>query len=236
MADEQEMPEQGSPQQPQSIGDRWQGWIGNPNNRAALMQFGMAMLQPLGYGETSMSHFANAVGAAGGASGRVTEAEQQARKSETEAQLRESRAMAAEAAANAAANRQFLGERNLELRAQGLEQQRTNQEQARQISLLGAETRNRRAYDQYQKEVANQNLIAEKGKEQTPLSYDDWKATMGVTAPAAAPAASAIASDPRIATIRQWAQSKDPQLRAQAKAFADQVRKQEPNIDKILGL
>src|SRR5258706_12493997 len=80
--------------EPGKLLDGWNSWVEKPNNRAALMQFGIAMLQPMGMGETGGSHFANAIGSAGEAHQRVTGQEQVARREDTAATLRESTAAA----------------------------------------------------------------------------------------------------------------------------------------------
>jgi hypothetical protein len=53
------------------LAGQWSDWIGKPANRAALAQFGIAMLQPVRQGETGTSHFANAVGYGGEAANTV---------------------------------------------------------------------------------------------------------------------------------------------------------------------
>ena len=55
------------------LAGQWSDWISKPNNRAALMQFGVAMLQPVQQGETSLSHAANAVAYGGEASKSVSD-------------------------------------------------------------------------------------------------------------------------------------------------------------------
>lgn len=66
------------PQEPadmNGLANQWRDWINQPDNRAALMQFGVAMLQPMGMGESILTHGANAIGEGGEAAGRVHETE-----------------------------------------------------------------------------------------------------------------------------------------------------------------
>lgn len=149
------------------LSDGWNSWIDKPNNRAALMQFGIAMLQPIGMGETGVSHFANAVGAAGEAHQRVTTQEQQARKEDTAATLREATASARETSANAA-----------EIRA-GLSGQIADQR--RQLADQNSDIKAANAYQQYVRDTQKANTDPLRT---TPpdaiLGPDEWRAKMGI--------------------------------------------------------
>lgn len=57
------------------VHDAWSQWTSNPANNAALLQFGIAMLQPRAPGQSGIGAAANAIGEAGGAAGRVTAAQ-----------------------------------------------------------------------------------------------------------------------------------------------------------------
>lgn len=137
----------------------WNNWINKPNNRAALMQFGIAMLQPVGMGETGVSHFANAVGEAGQAHQRVTGEAQQAEKASTEAELRESRARAAEVSANAAETRALQSGQLSEARLQ-------NTQLTGLTRALTAQANARAKYDNFQ-------LLNPQGSPGW-MSYPDW--------------------------------------------------------------
>ena len=63
-----------SPREQEDIAGQWRSWIDNPGNRAALMQFGIAALQPVGLGQTPLGHLGNAIGAGAEASARVGDA------------------------------------------------------------------------------------------------------------------------------------------------------------------
>lgn len=53
------------------IHDAWQEWSSSPANNAALLQFGIAMLQPRSPGQSGIGATANAIAEGGGAAGRV---------------------------------------------------------------------------------------------------------------------------------------------------------------------
>lgn len=48
----------------------WDAWTSKPENNAALLQFGIAMMQPRSQGQSSVGQFGNAIGEAGEASTR----------------------------------------------------------------------------------------------------------------------------------------------------------------------
>lgn len=109
-SDDQQQPEvrpQGGPPDQNGLGKRWNDWLGDDNNRAALISFGASMLQPSWYG------FGSQVGASLGAAGETMGAKQeqeikqreQRRKEEETADkgvLRSAQAEAATAKAGAA--------------------------------------------------------------------------------------------------------------------------------------
>lgn len=233
---------------PTDLGNKWSEWVGKPNNRAALMQFGIAMLQPMGMGQNVLGHAASAVGSGGEASQRVTQQEQQALKSDTEAELRTARASQAESNATNAEARSRLSGENLELRRAGLEQKGM-------LGTLQAQTRNRMAHEQYVRdtEKANQNdaLMNPKATPRPVLNFQDWlkagggepvgggpaapaeTATGGGTG-AATPGASTIRSTkdfltqpstaPAMARIKQLAASSDPNEQAEARRLAERFK------------
>lgn len=54
------------------VHDAWKQWSSSPANNAALLQFGIAMLQPRSPGQSGIGAAANALAEGGGAAGRVT--------------------------------------------------------------------------------------------------------------------------------------------------------------------
>lgn len=56
---------------PQSLGQKWNDFLSSDENRSSLLQFGLAMMQPVGIGQSSLGHIGQAIGAGAEASGRV---------------------------------------------------------------------------------------------------------------------------------------------------------------------
>ena len=83
----------------------WSQWTSKPENNAALLQFGLAMLQPRSPGQSAIGAAANAVAEGGQAGGRVIAAnkadEQTAAAEEDKQALRSNQRITAEAGANA---------------------------------------------------------------------------------------------------------------------------------------
>src|SRR5688572_16624188 len=57
------------------LGDRWRNWMAQPSNRAALLQFGISMMQPIGVGQSPIGHLGQAIGQGAQAQGRQQQAE-----------------------------------------------------------------------------------------------------------------------------------------------------------------
>jgi hypothetical protein len=206
----------------------WNAWINKPNNRAALAQFGIAMLQPMGMGETGVGHFANAVGAAGEAHRHVTTQEQQDERSRTEAELRESRARAAETSANAAETRAYYSGENSRLRAE-------NANTSNFAKNLQAQSAARARYDKY---------VTDPLREGDPLPYDQWirspegvtalteehaKLGLGVGAGTTAPSVTPGASGPTAAPSRTEAVLGHPTIQSQRAVIQEAARSNDAN-------
>lgn len=90
----------------------WDQYLADPRGRASLASFGLAMMQPVGFGQTGAGHFAQALGEAGN-SARTTEAlDLKQTESESKNDLRGAQADAATArSATAAANANTASER-----------------------------------------------------------------------------------------------------------------------------
>lgn len=118
-----DVPPQGATPQPaqsatSDYAGAWRSWLGDPENRASLMQFGVSMLQPVGVGQSQLGHFASSVGSAGEAATRVRDEAMARQKLQAETNLREQSAnLAEQKAATAAQNLGLQGEL-LELRRQ----------------------------------------------------------------------------------------------------------------------
>ena len=51
--------------------DKWRSWLGSPENRNAMLQTGLALMQPLQPGQSQFSHIASSIGEGLGAAGRT---------------------------------------------------------------------------------------------------------------------------------------------------------------------
>lgn len=91
-----------SPEQQSDIAGQWKNWMANEGNRAALMQFGIAMMQPVGLGQTPLGHVGQAIGSVGELGTRREEAERKERELSSKEELRGAQAQVAEARAGAA--------------------------------------------------------------------------------------------------------------------------------------
>lgn len=79
----------------------WDAFTSRPENNAALLQFGLAMLQPRAPGQTGLGQFANAVGQGAEASSRNVEAQQAEDKQASEIENKKSEAESRRITANA---------------------------------------------------------------------------------------------------------------------------------------
>lgn len=75
--------------QPSALRQMWDSWTSRPENNAAMINFGLQLMQPLAPGQTQLGHFAQAVGAGGEASSRNVAQEQERAKQESELDLKE---------------------------------------------------------------------------------------------------------------------------------------------------
>ncbi len=73
-------------------GSEWNNWMAKPSNRAAMMQFGVAMMQPIGIGQSAIGNIANAVGEGGEAANRVEQQDILRRRENSSEDLRASQA------------------------------------------------------------------------------------------------------------------------------------------------
>lgn len=150
--------DQGQPQAPQGparpaqqapgsdMAQQWSDWMDKPGNRAALLQFGIAMLQPMGIGESQIGHFASSIGSGAEAAGRVGReqlAEQMEASKEdlraAQAELAEGRARTAGSASETAAGKLDIARQGLDLRRQQYGVQ----------SWLNAQAKSQNAYNAY---------------------------------------------------------------------------------------
>jgi hypothetical protein len=243
-----------------ALSDKWNEWIDKPTNRAALMQFGVAMLQPVGMGESQISHAANALGYAGQAAANVEGQRLAREKSSSEQELREARALQAASMAGRSEDRSNVARERLE------ETRRYHGALEDQRATKGA-LEARRAYDAYvdktQKANANADLM---GRPTSPiLSFEDYRAASGLSVtppnpdaqmtlpPGQKPAgprpagptlkSADLAAHPTysvaIQDIKNALASSDPRQQARARATIDQLRgvvSDPENLNLIFGV
>src|SRR5512139_246972 len=128
------------------VAGAWRNWLGDPSNRAALMQFGISLMQPMPVGQNAIGHFGTALGQAGEAMDRRRAMDLKEQEASSKQDLREAQAQNAESrAAAATANLGLQGE-NLDLKR-----------------MLGVMERSTKLQDAYQKaKLLDPNLTLEK--------------------------------------------------------------------------
>jgi hypothetical protein len=129
------VPQQEDASQPDVQG-AWKSWMGDEKNRAALMQFGLALTQPMGWGQNNIGHIGSALGQAGEAAGRQEAAQLKMDSEGSKSTLREAQAGAAESRANVAVERSSLGADKLQLERERLDMQRGQGNQKYATALM----------------------------------------------------------------------------------------------------
>lgn len=132
---------------------RWRSFLSDPGNRAAVMQFGVSLTQPPSFADNSLSQIGRAVGDAGEASTRVTEAEQKQQELASKQDLRTSQAQLAEARAGTAGSNAALQASKIDLARERLATQQGLGSLQRKIQASNA-------YNAYAKGVQDRNAKA----------------------------------------------------------------------------
>jgi hypothetical protein len=182
------------------LADGWRNWMADPHNRAALMQFGVTLSQPISAGQNWMGQVGSAFGSAGEASDRITTEEDKQQELESKQDLRSSQAGLAEERAKHAGDISDSKARELALK-------QSAQDLTDQSRIQKAYNDHLKQVDAANKNIATQNLFAPKGKERpmlNSLSPEEFAARyrgMGATGnippvSGAVPAASAAAPVP----------------------------------------
>ncbi len=163
----------------------WDGFIANPQGRAALLSMGLQLLQPIGVGQSPAGAFGQAIGA-GGTSVRQSETLDLAqRKQETSEFEAGSKAELRSAGAYLAEERARNAERSAGDRAANLDLRKTAVEATNERNRL---TNMIRAQGQYQAEVAainkrNNDIIRDPSAPKEPIpSFSEWLAAKGPAA------------------------------------------------------
>lgn len=138
-----------SPEQQSDIAGQWKNWMANEGNRAALMQFGIAMMQPVGLGQTPLGHFGQAVGSVGELGTRREEAERKERELSSKEELRSAQAQVAEARAGAAGSGAGRAADRLVHQRERLASDEAHRLTGRQLQALVAYQNHRKAIEQH---------------------------------------------------------------------------------------
>lgn len=145
------------PQAPQGsdtgLVERWNSWLSNPANRAALIQFGTSLTQPPSFGDNTLSQIGRAVGSAGEAAQRVQTGREkkaaQTRKLGILEKEAESKGVAREARANAAAARAAAATAQAGTAAARLQNERERLSTQRTLGSLQRKIQATNAYNAY---------------------------------------------------------------------------------------
>lgn len=88
-----------------NVASSWNQALGDPGVRTALLQFGISLMQPPSFGDTTSSQIGRAIGDSGEAVSRVNEDTRKQQETDSKASLRDAQSTAAEARATAAGAR-----------------------------------------------------------------------------------------------------------------------------------
>jgi hypothetical protein len=159
-----------SPEQQSDIAGQWRNFMGNESNRAAMLQFGLNMMQPVGLGQTPLGHTAQAIGAAGETFTRQGEEERRERELGSKEELRSAQATAAEArAARAGTAAGAAGERAERSR----ERLAFDREKFGTQNLLRLQQQYIRMSDQIRKD----NELLPEGRRRPVPAFEEWIGT-----------------------------------------------------------
>lgn len=116
-----------APEDPQAaaVANPWEAVMANPRTAAALLNFGLAAMQPPSFGDNFGSQVGRAIGSGAEAVGRQEEMDRRQQEADTKAMLREQQAnLAAERARTAGAglSNATMRLQNEQLRQQGLQE------------------------------------------------------------------------------------------------------------------
>lgn len=162
-----------SPEQQSDLAGQWRNWIANENNRAALMQFGVGLMQPMGFGQNVAGHVGQAIGGVGELASRRQAADLKQQEADSKADLRTAQASVAEArAANAGSGAARAADRlAFERERLGVSQLVRNQ----QLRLNA-----RKAYDSYKAKADADNALLPSAQRRPVLSFEEWQRAAGI--------------------------------------------------------
>lgn len=105
------------------LADQWRSWMNDPHNRAAMIQFGVSLSQPIAAGQNALGQIGSAVGQAGEASDRITAEQQKEEELAQKGELRSAQAQLAGSKAETAGTVAAARQQALEFKQQQLAMQ-----------------------------------------------------------------------------------------------------------------
>src|SRR4249919_1568015 len=145
------------------ISNEWTTFLDQPGGRAALLQSGIAMSQPLAWGQSNFGGLMSAIGSGGEAATRADVLEQKKAESESKAMLREAQAGAAESRASTAGTKADLAQQALQVKREQMQ--------------LRAWNDLRRGYETYRSAIEKSNdtnRLLNPEAVKPPLSIEQW--------------------------------------------------------------
>lgn len=162
-----------TPEQQSDIAGQWRSWMANGDNRAALMQFGVSLMSPMGFGQTPAGHVAQGLGSVGEMSGRREAMDLKAQDADSKQELRGAQATAAEARAATAGQGAARSADRLTFQRERLDSDLRNSSTRIRLSGLLRYQQARKAHDD------NQLLVPPAQRTSFPAP-DEWFRTMGL--------------------------------------------------------
>jgi hypothetical protein len=145
----------------QDISQQWNTFLSDPKGRAAMLQTGIAMSQPLAWGQSNFGALTGALGSGGEAVGRVEAMDLKQQEAESKAQLRDAQSMMAETRARESGAKSDIAAERLR-----------NQQDALKLK---AWSDLRKGYETYRKNVEAENSNILRTAPPTPvLPIDEW--------------------------------------------------------------
>jgi len=151
------------------LADQWRSWMADPHNRAAMIQFGVALSQPISAGQNALGQIGSAVGQAGEASDRITAEEDKQAEAASKQELRKASAELAGAKAETQGTVASARQASLEAQQQRLEQQG-------RIAQLNAYVKLQAQYNKMraEKEKANSYGLTASGKPEPIPTWEEF--------------------------------------------------------------
>jgi len=162
-----------TPEQQSDLAGQWRSWMANDNNRAALMQFGVSMMSPMGFGQNPTGHIGQALGSVGELGSRREASDLKRQEADSKQDLRASQAQLAESrAANAGSGAARQADR-LQFQRERLDNDIRNQGTRLKLGALLRYQQARKAHDD------NQLLVPQAQRSAFP-SPEQWARQNGL--------------------------------------------------------